>query len=170
MEWSHPANARGEGWQRAETDANPPPLSKNGDRTRTLQRPRWRWSLPWQRQSGSALARSCLRSPERSSDTRAKRERERESRGPAEEVRWSHNGRLDRKKKNKKNKTSARFFAHRTAMPPQRVFALPRQQSLLLPAVINPFVQDTKLSRATIIKVSMAFKFSAHVNASLWRI
>uniref|UniRef100_A0A668AC54 Lysophosphatidylcholine acyltransferase 2 n=1 Tax=Myripristis murdjan TaxID=586833 RepID=A0A668AC54_9TELE len=37
-------------------------------------------------------------------------------------------------------------------MPPQRVFALPRQQSLLLPAVTNPFVQDTKLTRATIIK------------------
>ncbi|XP_061621586.1 lysophosphatidylcholine acyltransferase 2 isoform X2 [Phyllopteryx taeniolatus] len=37
-------------------------------------------------------------------------------------------------------------------MPSQRVFALPRQQSLLLPAVINPFVQDTQLSRATIIK------------------
>lgn len=43
-----------------------------------------------------------------------------------------------------------------TAMPPQRVFALPRQQSLLLPAVINPFVQDTKLSKSAIIKVSMA--------------
>lgn len=39
-------------------------------------------------------------------------------------------------------------------MSPQRVFALPRQQSLLLPAVINPFVQGTKLSKATIIKVS----------------
>ncbi|XP_037103747.1 lysophosphatidylcholine acyltransferase 2 [Syngnathus acus] len=37
-------------------------------------------------------------------------------------------------------------------MPSERVFALPRQQSLLLPAVINPFVQDTKLSKATIIK------------------
>uniref|UniRef100_A0A3P9BGZ2 Lysophosphatidylcholine acyltransferase 2 n=1 Tax=Maylandia zebra TaxID=106582 RepID=A0A3P9BGZ2_9CICH len=37
-------------------------------------------------------------------------------------------------------------------MPPQRVGALPRQQSLLLPAVINPFVQDTKLSNAAIIK------------------
>uniref|UniRef100_A0A669BSS0 Lysophosphatidylcholine acyltransferase 2 n=1 Tax=Oreochromis niloticus TaxID=8128 RepID=A0A669BSS0_ORENI len=37
-------------------------------------------------------------------------------------------------------------------MPPQRVGALPRQQSLLLPAVINPFVQDTKLSKAAIIK------------------
>ncbi|CAL8360142.1 unnamed protein product [Gadus morhua 'NCC'] len=37
-------------------------------------------------------------------------------------------------------------------MPPQRIFALPRQQSLLLPAVINPFVQETKLSKADIIK------------------
>ncbi|XP_003969581.1 lysophosphatidylcholine acyltransferase 2 [Takifugu rubripes] len=37
-------------------------------------------------------------------------------------------------------------------MPPQRVSALPRQQSLLLPAVINPFVQDTKLSKSTVIK------------------
>uniref|UniRef100_H3C3X4 Lysophosphatidylcholine acyltransferase 2 n=1 Tax=Tetraodon nigroviridis TaxID=99883 RepID=H3C3X4_TETNG len=36
--------------------------------------------------------------------------------------------------------------------PLPTVFALPRQQSLLLPAVINPFVQDTKLSKATIIK------------------
>ncbi|PWA29134.1 hypothetical protein CCH79_00006232 [Gambusia affinis] len=37
-------------------------------------------------------------------------------------------------------------------MPQQRVFALPRQESLLLPAVINPFVQDTKISKATVIK------------------
>ncbi|XP_061601919.1 lysophosphatidylcholine acyltransferase 2 [Cololabis saira] len=37
-------------------------------------------------------------------------------------------------------------------MPPQRVSALPRQQSLLLPAVINPFVQDTKISKTTLIK------------------
>uniref|UniRef100_G3PWL9 Lysophosphatidylcholine acyltransferase 2 n=1 Tax=Gasterosteus aculeatus aculeatus TaxID=481459 RepID=G3PWL9_GASAC len=36
--------------------------------------------------------------------------------------------------------------------PPQRVFALPRQQSLLLPAVINPFIQDTHLTKAAIIK------------------
>uniref|UniRef100_A0A3B5ABW8 Lysophosphatidylcholine acyltransferase 2 n=1 Tax=Stegastes partitus TaxID=144197 RepID=A0A3B5ABW8_9TELE len=36
-------------------------------------------------------------------------------------------------------------------MPPQRVFALPRQQSLLLPAVINPFVQDTKLTKACVL-------------------
>lgn len=48
-------------------------------------------------------------------------------------------------------------------MAPHRVFALPRQQSLLLPAVINPFVQDTKLSRATVIKVSMV---SLHSNDS----
>uniref|UniRef100_A0A3B4BC04 EF-hand domain-containing protein n=1 Tax=Periophthalmus magnuspinnatus TaxID=409849 RepID=A0A3B4BC04_9GOBI len=36
-----------------------------------------------------------------------------------------------------------------------RVSALPRQQSLLLPAVINPFVQDTKLSRGTIIRCAL---------------
>ncbi|XP_076849412.1 lysophosphatidylcholine acyltransferase 2 [Brachyhypopomus gauderio] len=34
----------------------------------------------------------------------------------------------------------------------QRVFALPRQQSLFLPAVINPFVQDIKLTRSEKIK------------------
>ena len=49
-------------------------------------------------------------------------------------------------------------------MAPQRVFALPRQQSLLLPAVINPFVQDTKLSKATIIKVS---KCHGHVERNV---
>uniref|UniRef100_A0A3Q2NV06 Lysophosphatidylcholine acyltransferase 2 n=1 Tax=Fundulus heteroclitus TaxID=8078 RepID=A0A3Q2NV06_FUNHE len=37
-------------------------------------------------------------------------------------------------------------------MPPQRVFAVPRQQSLHLPAVINPFVQDTKLTKSAVIK------------------
>lgn len=52
-------------------------------------------------------------------------------------------------------------------MPPQRVFALPRQQSLLLPAVINPFVQDTKLTKSAIIKVSMAFKFNDHGEANV---
>ncbi|KAM6980136.1 lysophosphatidylcholine acyltransferase 2 [Aplochiton taeniatus] len=36
--------------------------------------------------------------------------------------------------------------------PPNRVSALPRQQSLLLPAVLNPFVQDTTFSKADIIK------------------
>lgn len=36
--------------------------------------------------------------------------------------------------------------------PPHRVFALPRQQSLLLPAVINPFVHDLSLSTADITK------------------
>uniref|UniRef100_A0A8C1N9M5 Lysophosphatidylcholine acyltransferase 2 n=1 Tax=Cyprinus carpio TaxID=7962 RepID=A0A8C1N9M5_CYPCA len=35
---------------------------------------------------------------------------------------------------------------------PQRVFALPRQHSLLLPAVINPFVNDLKLTKADTIK------------------
>ena len=47
-------------------------------------------------------------------------------------------------------------------MPLQRVFALPRQQSLLLPAVINPFVQDTKLTKAAVIKVSMTSEFNGH--------
>lgn len=37
-------------------------------------------------------------------------------------------------------------------MPPQRVFTVPRQQSLLLPAVFNPFVQDVKLTRREKIK------------------
>uniref|UniRef100_A0AAY4F0A6 EF-hand domain-containing protein n=1 Tax=Denticeps clupeoides TaxID=299321 RepID=A0AAY4F0A6_9TELE len=36
--------------------------------------------------------------------------------------------------------------------PPQRVFALPRQQSLLLPEVLNPFVLDLKLSKGDKIK------------------
>lgn len=47
-------------------------------------------------------------------------------------------------------------------MPQQRVFALPRQQSLLLPPVINPFVQDTQLTKAAVIKVSMASELNAH--------
>lgn len=50
-----------------------------------------------------------------------------------------------------------------SAMAPQRVSALPRQQSLLLPAVINPFVQDTKLSRGTILKVSIMINLSGQV-------
>uniref|UniRef100_A0A672LM15 Lysophosphatidylcholine acyltransferase 2 n=1 Tax=Sinocyclocheilus grahami TaxID=75366 RepID=A0A672LM15_SINGR len=37
-------------------------------------------------------------------------------------------------------------------MPPQRVYALPRQRSLLLPAVINPFTHDLKLTKAEKIK------------------
>ncbi|KAI2662581.1 Lysophosphatidylcholine acyltransferase 2 [Labeo rohita] len=37
-------------------------------------------------------------------------------------------------------------------MPLQRVFALPRQHSLLLPAVINPFVHDLTLTKADKIK------------------
>ncbi|XP_062405653.1 lysophosphatidylcholine acyltransferase 2 [Sardina pilchardus] len=40
-------------------------------------------------------------------------------------------------------------------MPPQRVFALPRQQSLLLPAVLNPFVQEQKISKADKIKCAL---------------
>ncbi|KAG7468322.1 hypothetical protein MATL_G00141720 [Megalops atlanticus] len=38
---------------------------------------------------------------------------------------------------------------------PQRVFALPRQQSLLLPAVHNPFVHDVKLTKADKIKCAL---------------
>ncbi|KAA8596090.1 hypothetical protein FQN60_011381 [Etheostoma spectabile] len=52
-------------------------------------------------------------------------------------------------------------------MPPQRVFALPRQQSLLLPAVINPFVQDTKLTTATIIKCVLLGIFLVPIRAIL---
>uniref|UniRef100_A0A3B4TPB2 Lysophosphatidylcholine acyltransferase 2 n=1 Tax=Seriola dumerili TaxID=41447 RepID=A0A3B4TPB2_SERDU len=52
-------------------------------------------------------------------------------------------------------------------MPPQRVFTLPRQQSLLLPAVINPFVQDTKLTKATIIKCVLLGIFLVPVRAIL---
>uniref|UniRef100_A0A8C1KL72 Lysophosphatidylcholine acyltransferase 2 n=1 Tax=Cyprinus carpio TaxID=7962 RepID=A0A8C1KL72_CYPCA len=37
-------------------------------------------------------------------------------------------------------------------MPPQKEYALPRQRSLLLPAVINPFVHDLKLTKADKIK------------------
>uniref|UniRef100_A0A665TAI7 EF-hand domain-containing protein n=1 Tax=Echeneis naucrates TaxID=173247 RepID=A0A665TAI7_ECHNA len=55
----------------------------------------------------------------------------------------------------------------RTAMPPQRVFALPRQQSLLLPAVINPFVQDTKLSKAAVIKCVLLGIFLVPLRAIL---
>uniref|UniRef100_A0A673B5Z4 EF-hand domain-containing protein n=1 Tax=Sphaeramia orbicularis TaxID=375764 RepID=A0A673B5Z4_9TELE len=54
-----------------------------------------------------------------------------------------------------------------TAMPPQRVFALPRQQSLLLPAVINPFVQDTKLTKAAILKCVLLGIFLVPVRAIL---
>ncbi|KAI9546142.1 Lysophosphatidylcholine acyltransferase 2 [Dissostichus eleginoides] len=52
-------------------------------------------------------------------------------------------------------------------MPPQRVFTLPRQQSLLLPAVINPFVQDTKLSKAAIIKCVLLGIFLVPIRAVL---
>uniref|UniRef100_A0A673B6I3 EF-hand domain-containing protein n=1 Tax=Sphaeramia orbicularis TaxID=375764 RepID=A0A673B6I3_9TELE len=52
-------------------------------------------------------------------------------------------------------------------MPPQRVFALPRQQSLLLPAVINPFVQDTKLTKAAILKCVLLGIFLVPVRAIL---
>ncbi|KAL2088392.1 hypothetical protein ACEWY4_015291 [Coilia grayii] len=40
-------------------------------------------------------------------------------------------------------------------MPPQRVFALPRQQSLFLPAVVNPFVYEKKLTKADKIKCAL---------------
>uniref|UniRef100_A0A672GA65 EF-hand domain-containing protein n=1 Tax=Salarias fasciatus TaxID=181472 RepID=A0A672GA65_SALFA len=52
-------------------------------------------------------------------------------------------------------------------MPPQRVFALPRQQSLLLPAVINPFVQDTKLTKAAVIKCVLLGIFLVPLRAIL---
>ncbi|CAM9209298.1 unnamed protein product [Lampetra planeri] len=52
-------------------------------------------------------------------------------------------------------------------MPPQRVFVLPRQQSLLLPAVINPFVQDTKLTRADVVKCVLLGIFLVPVRAIL---
>lgn len=45
-------------------------------------------------------------------------------------------------------------------MTPRRVFALPRQQSLFLPAVLNPFVQEVKLAKADIIKVSIKCKIN----------
>uniref|UniRef100_A0A8D3C3Z5 Lysophosphatidylcholine acyltransferase 2 n=1 Tax=Scophthalmus maximus TaxID=52904 RepID=A0A8D3C3Z5_SCOMX len=51
--------------------------------------------------------------------------------------------------------------------PAQRVVALPRQQSLLLPAVINPFVQDTKLSRAAILKCVLLGIFLVPIRAIL---
>ncbi|KAJ8372200.1 hypothetical protein AAFF_G00293750 [Aldrovandia affinis] len=41
--------------------------------------------------------------------------------------------------------------SQRAAMP-HRAFALPRQQSLFLPAVLNPFVHDAKLTKADKIK------------------
>uniref|UniRef100_A0A8C6PIH1 Lysophosphatidylcholine acyltransferase 2 n=1 Tax=Nothobranchius furzeri TaxID=105023 RepID=A0A8C6PIH1_NOTFU len=52
-------------------------------------------------------------------------------------------------------------------MPPRRVFALPRQQSLLLPAVINPFVQDTTLSTAAVVKCVLLGIFLVPVRAIL---
>uniref|UniRef100_A0A1A8HN18 Lysophosphatidylcholine acyltransferase 2 n=1 Tax=Nothobranchius korthausae TaxID=1143690 RepID=A0A1A8HN18_9TELE len=52
-------------------------------------------------------------------------------------------------------------------MPPRRVFALPRQQSLLLPAVINPFVQDTTLSTAAVVKCVLMGIFLVPVRAIL---
>ncbi|XP_076011802.1 lysophosphatidylcholine acyltransferase 2 [Genypterus blacodes] len=52
-------------------------------------------------------------------------------------------------------------------MPPQRVAALPRQQSLLLPAVINPFVQDTNLTKADIVKCVLLGIFLVPIRAVL---
>jgi len=40
-------------------------------------------------------------------------------------------------------------------MPPQRVFALPRQKSLFLPAVLNPFVYEHQITRADKIKCAL---------------
>uniref|UniRef100_A0A7N6BH16 EF-hand domain-containing protein n=1 Tax=Anabas testudineus TaxID=64144 RepID=A0A7N6BH16_ANATE len=52
-------------------------------------------------------------------------------------------------------------------MPPQRVSALPRQRSLLLPAVINPFVQDTELSQAAVVKCVLLGVFLVPLRAIL---
>ncbi|KAM9765769.1 lysophosphatidylcholine acyltransferase 2 [Menidia menidia] len=52
-------------------------------------------------------------------------------------------------------------------MPPQRVFALPRQKSLLLPAVINPFVQDTTLTKAALVKCVLLGIFLVPLRAIL---
>ncbi|XP_056135429.1 lysophosphatidylcholine acyltransferase 2 [Lampris incognitus] len=52
-------------------------------------------------------------------------------------------------------------------MSHQRVFALPRQQSLLLPAVINPFVQETKLTKADIAKCLLLGVFLVPIRAVL---
>lgn len=46
-------------------------------------------------------------------------------------------------------------YAHLMMMPPKRVF--PRQESLLLPAVVNPFRLDFKLTKSDKIKVSAVF-------------
>ncbi|KAM3877227.1 lysophosphatidylcholine acyltransferase 2 [Diretmus argenteus] len=52
-------------------------------------------------------------------------------------------------------------------MPPQRVAPLPRQQSLLLPAIINPFVQQTKLTKAEIAKCVLLGIFLVPIRAVL---
>ncbi|XP_068594786.1 lysophosphatidylcholine acyltransferase 2 [Brachionichthys hirsutus] len=52
-------------------------------------------------------------------------------------------------------------------MPPHRAPVLPRQQSLLLPAVINPFVQETELSKSAIIKCVLLGIFLIPVRAVL---
>lgn len=51
--------------------------------------------------------------------------------------------------------------AHNLKMPPKRVF--PRQESLLLPAVLNPFQLDFKLTKRDKFKVSAAFVYSLHL-------
>uniref|UniRef100_A0A6Q2YSG5 EF-hand domain-containing protein n=1 Tax=Esox lucius TaxID=8010 RepID=A0A6Q2YSG5_ESOLU len=50
-------------------------------------------------------------------------------------------------------------------MPSQRVSALPRQQSLFLPAVINPFVQEVKLTKPDIIKCVLLGIFLVPIRA-----
>ncbi|XP_067104943.1 lysophosphatidylcholine acyltransferase 2 [Osmerus mordax] len=52
-------------------------------------------------------------------------------------------------------------------MPPQRVCALPRQQSLFLPAVLNPFVQEVKLAKADVIKCVLLGIFLVPIRAVL---
>lgn len=58
------------------------------------------------------------------------------------------------------NHTDAQEHVHHLKMPPKRVF--PRQESLLLPAVVNPFRLDSKLSKCDKIKVSAAFAYSLY--------
>ncbi|KAF7670039.1 hypothetical protein LDENG_00079480 [Lucifuga dentata] len=52
-------------------------------------------------------------------------------------------------------------------MPPHRVAVLPRQQSLLLPAIINPFVQDIKLTKGAVIKCVLLGIFLVPIRAIL---
>lgn len=60
-------------------------------------------------------------------------------------------------------------YAHLMMMPPKRVF--PRQESLLLPAVVNPFRLDFKLTKSDKIKVSAVFFNSLYAYLrNIWRV